>query len=309
MDFPQLPPTRMLERLVPPEGRVEMVLDTDTYNEIDDQFCVVYSLLAPEKLDVLAIYAAPFYNKRSDGPGDGMEKSYEEILRLLERLDKSPEGFAFKGSTGCLPSLDEPERSPAALDLVEKAMTERDGPLYVVAIGAITNVASAILIEPKIIERIVVVWLGGMAHEMPTAREFNLKQDPAASKLIFDCGVPLIHIPCQPVTTHLLTVLPEMEKYVKGRGRIGDYLFEIYREYMGEAPARSKVLWDIVTIGWLINPAWVPTDVVHAPVLTDQLTWSRDNSRHFCRVATFVHRDGIFGDLFARLEKRAGENG
>ncbi|MFC1725309.1 hypothetical protein ACFL4T_06755 [candidate division KSB1 bacterium] len=44
----------------PPAGRVRMVLDTDTYNEIDDQFAVVYSLISPERLNVEAIYAAPF---------------------------------------------------------------------------------------------------------------------------------------------------------------------------------------------------------------------------------------------------------
>ena len=72
-----------ITKLVPPEGKVRMVLDTDTYNGIDDQFAVVYALLSKEKLDVEALYAAPFSNTRSDGPEDGMEKSYEEILRLL----------------------------------------------------------------------------------------------------------------------------------------------------------------------------------------------------------------------------------
>ena len=61
-----------------------MVLDTDTYNEIDDQFAVVYSLISPEKLDVEAIYAAPFFNTRSLSPKDGMEKSYEEISEILD---------------------------------------------------------------------------------------------------------------------------------------------------------------------------------------------------------------------------------
>lgn len=305
MKFPKLSDAMMLERLQPPSGKVDMVLDTDTYNEIDDQFALVYSLLSPEKINVEAVYAAPFHNKRSEGPADGMEKSYEEVLRLLERLDRSPGGFAFKGSAEWLTGRGKPEKSPAALDLIEKAMAKRDAPLCVVAIGAISNVASAFLLEPKIVERIVLVWLAGMAHNWPTARDFNLEQDPAASKLVFDCGVPLVHIPCAPVTTHLRTVLPEMETYVKGRGRIGDYLFEIYREYMGDEPARSKVLWDIVTIAWLLDAEWVPSEIVHAPILTDGLTWSRDNSRHFCRVATFVERDPVFRDLFRKLEANA----
>ena len=50
---------------------------------------------APEKLNVEAVYAAPFTNDRSTGPGDRMEKSYEEILRLLERLHMDAEGDLF----------------------------------------------------------------------------------------------------------------------------------------------------------------------------------------------------------------------
>jgi purine nucleosidase len=104
-DFPEISESERIARLTPPEGKVRMVLDTDTYNEIDDQFAVVYALLSKEKLNVEALYAAPFSNSRSDGPGDGMEKSYEEILRLLDRLGIEPDGFVFKGSRVYLEDL------------------------------------------------------------------------------------------------------------------------------------------------------------------------------------------------------------
>jgi hypothetical protein len=279
-----------------------MVLDTDTYNEIDDQFAVVYSLLSGEKLDVEALYAAPFHNVRSSGPDDGMEKSYQEILRLLSRLGVSPESFVFRGSTGYLPDWESPFRSEAALDLIKRAAAGDSSPLYVVAIGAITNVASAILVEPGIIERIVVVWLGGQPLHWPSAREFNLQQDPQASRLILDCGVPLVHIPCSGVASHLQTTVPEIEQYVRGRGAIGDYLADIFKAYRGEHFAWSKVIWDIACIGYLIDSLWVTTDLVHSPILTDQLTWSVDRSRHLIRFATYVERDPIFRDLFTKLD-------
>ena len=89
MTFPTLSKELLEQRLRPPTGKIRMVLDTDTYNEIDDQFAVAYAMCSPEKLTVEAIYAAPFLNERSTGPGDGMVKSYEEILRLLERLHRA----------------------------------------------------------------------------------------------------------------------------------------------------------------------------------------------------------------------------
>jgi len=253
-----------------------------------------------------ALHAAPFQNSRSAGPEDGMAKSYEEILRVLARLNRPPGDFVFRGSTAYLASAEDPQQSDAARDLVARAMRPNGEPLYVVAIGAITNVASAILIEPRIIERIVIVWLSGHALHWPDTREFNLAQDLHASRLIFDCGVPLVHVPCCGVTTHLHTTMPEIERHVDGKGAIGDYLAQIFREHSGDHFAWSKVLWDMAAVAWIINDQWVPTNIVHSPIVTDQVTWSFDQRRHLIRSASFVHRDPIFRDFFAKLEVANG---
>ncbi len=307
VNFPELTESQRLERLIPPEGHLHMVLDTDTYNEVDDQFAVVYALLSPEKITVEALYAAPFYNSRSSGPADGMERSYQEILRLVDRLGIAPDGLVFRGSTRYLGEASKPVESDAAHDLIRRAMarTPDEAPLYVAAIGAITNVASAILLEPRIIERIVVVWLGGHALHWPDTKEFNLWQDPAAARVVLDCGVPLVQIPVMGVCSHLHTTIPELERYVAGRGAIGDYLAETVKSYHADHFAWSKVIWDISTIAFLLNETWTPTHLVHSPILTDQGTWSFDKSRHLIRSAFYVHRDPIFRDLFTKLAQHA----
>jgi len=289
----------------PGKKPVRMVLDTDTYNEIDDQFALVYSLISPE-LDVRAVYAAPFKNSRSKGPKDGMEKSYEEILRILNKLDKSPDGFAFKGSSSYLTDIKNPEKSPAALDLVSRASkSSSKDPLYVVAVGAITNVSNAILIDPTIIDKIVVVWLGGNGHHWPHQREFNFMQDLNASRIIFDCGVPFVQLACTPVVTHFATTVPEMERYVGGRGPIGDYLLKIFTDYRKDHFGWSKVLWDMTAVAWIIDDRWLPSDLVHSPIVTDNYTLSFDESRHLIRTVKFVNRDPIFRDFFTKLQKQA----
>jgi purine nucleosidase len=303
--FPLLTDAQRLARLEAPTQRVPIVLDTDTYNEIDDQFAVVYALFSADRLDVRAIHAAPFHNDRSAGPGDGMEKSHEEILRLLSRVDRSPEGFVLRGSERWLPAADEPVDSPAARDLIARAMAmPANEPLYVVAIGAITNVASALLMEPRLVERIVVCWLGGHASTWHRTNEFNLRQDLHASRVILDSGVPLALFPCVPVVEHLRTTLPEMERYIAGRGAIGDYLFQIYRDYVQDKPGRSKVIWDLAPLAWLINPGWAEMVSRPSPRLTDQLTWSHDPHRHLIREAIHISRDGVFADLFAKIERQ-----
>ena len=301
MDFPRLSERTRLALLEPPARKVNMILDTDTYNEIDDQFALVYALLSTDRVAVEAVYAAPFHNERSGGPEDGMRKSYDEILRVLDRVGQPHRPPVFTGSTTWLTGPEQPVRSPAADDLIERAMMERTDPLYVVAIGAPTNVSSAILAAPEIITRIVVVWLGGNPTSWPLAWEFNLYQDRHASRLLFDAGVPLVHVPCINVAEHLRTTQAEVERFLSGKSAIADYLCGVYGACYEDHFARSRSLWDVVPIAWLVNPAWVDTVLVHSPILTERHTWSHDPHRHLAREAVAVQRDAIFGDLFRKL--------
>lgn len=298
---------KMLE---PPPGKVPVVLDTDTYNEIDDQYAVAYAILSPERMDVEAIYAAPYLNNRSKSAGDGMEKSYQEILRILKFLNRRPEGFAMRGSDRFMEAAGKPVESPAAHDLIGKAMKPRATPLYVLTVGCPVNVSSAILMEPRIKERIVVVWLGGAAHEWPSAREFNLQQDIHASRVLFDSGVPLVQIPTRNVSEHLRTTVPEAERWLKGRSRLGDYLFGQFLEYeKAHTKGRpenwpwSKVIWDISTVAWIVEPKWIPSAIVPSPILTDDFRWEKQAGRHPIRVARSVQRDAVFHDVFEKLAK------
>ena len=288
--------------VLPPAAAARAVIDTDTYNEIDDQFAVVYALLSPDRIQVEALYAAPFSNERSTGPGDGMRKSHEELHRMLDRLPQHGSTPVHWGSESWLPAPDRPVSSPGATDLVERA-GRADAPLYVVTLGAPTNVASALLMEPAIADRIVVVWLGGNPGYWHRAVEFNVEQDMHASHVLLDSGVPLVHVPCRNVTEHLRTTQPEIDRHVRGTGPIGDYLADIYADHFPDHFARSKVLWDVGAVAWLVEPGWVPTVVVHSPVLTSEGTWSRDLRRHLIREALWADRDAIFGDLFRKLAR------
>lgn len=302
--FPTLDEGFRLKQLEPPTGKVRMVLDTDTYNEVDDQFALAYALLSPDKISLEAVYAAPFKNSRSNSAGDGMEKSYEEILRLLKFMGKSSDGFAFRGSDSYLKNVSKPIESEAAKDLIRKALASSpDNPLYVVPVGCITNIASAILLEPEIIKNIVVVWLGGNSLDWPHQKEFNLVQDVLAAQVVFNSGVPFVVLPTRPVISHFHTTIPELKHYLEGKNELSDYLYDIVVEYSHGREAWSKVIWDVTAVGWLINPSWVSTQIEHSPILTDQVTYSKDHSRHFIRMANSVNRDAIFRDLFEKLAK------
>jgi inosine-uridine nucleoside N-ribohydrolase len=292
-----------------PARQIRAVLDTDTYNEIDDQFALAYSLGSP-CIKLEAVYAAPFHNENSEGPADGMEKSYAEIGRLLDLIGASGQPALpprFRGAQAFCSGV-APVESPAALDLIERAMrmppTSSAGhgqELHVMAIAAPTNIASALLLEPRIAQRIVVVWLGGHPPYWHSADEFNMRQDLAASRVLLDSGVPLVLIPCKNVAEHLRVTVPELESMLGGHGPVAEYLLGSTLEYMKERNVLSKVIWDIAVPAWINFPGAVPTYTSASPILEDGLRWSHDPRRHTIRIAYDVDRDAIFRDLYAKL--------
>ena len=151
-----------LSMLARPKLPADILLDTDTFNEVDDQFALAYLLRCETQLRIQAITAAPFFNENSESPADGMKKSYAEIRRILSlagREDLFPQ--VFPGSETYLPDEKTPVPSPAADRICTIGMEySSERPLYVVAIGAITNVASALIRKPELKERIVVVLAG-----------------------------------------------------------------------------------------------------------------------------------------------------
>lgn len=302
MKWNPMPAEKLIPRLRLPGGKLNMVLDTDTYNEVDDQFALCYSLLSRERLNVQAVYAAPFFNDRSSGPEDGMEKSYDEIVRLLGTMNLQSQGFVFKGSRSYLPGEDTPVISPAAEDLVKKGMAMPEGELlYVTAIGAITNVASALLMEPRLVEKICVIWLGGHPLTWPTAREFNLMQDVKAARVILNSGVPFILVPCMGVASHLTASIPELEAFLGGKNEMCDALVKLFSEYTDDPFGWAKEIWDVSTIGLLVNPDWAPMTVEPSPLLSDDCRWSRDASRHPIGVVQCLNRNAIFRDMYKKL--------
>lgn len=296
-----------LKNLEIPTGPVDMVLDTDAYNEIDDQFAISYALYATEKLNVLALYAAPFFNNRSSSPADGMERSYQEILKLL-RLSKL-ECPVYRGSDRYLPDEQTPVASDAAKHLTELAMRySPEKPLYVVAIGAITNVASALLMKPEIADNIVVVWLGGNALEWHDNIEFNIRQDVASARVVFASGAPLVMLPCLGVVSAFTSTEPELTYWLKGKNDLCDYLVQHTVEAANEyAKGRvwSRVIWDVTTVGWLLNDGrrFMLDKLIPTPIPEYDHHYAQDPRRPLCRYVYHINRDALMGDLFAHISR------
>lgn len=299
----------LMKRLDKPKGKIDVVMDTDTYNEVDDQFAISYMLRCENKLNTKAIYAAPFKNDKAETPREGMEKSYDEIITLLklaEREDLIPN--VYKGSESYLPSETEAVISEAANDLAKRAMEyTEDKPLYVVAIGAITNVASAILINPDIRDRIVIVWLGGSAHDWQWNVEFNLYQDIAAARVIFACGAAVVQLPCMGVVSSFRISEPELREYFLGKNKLCDYLANTVINDMAKVEDKyltwSRVIWDVTAVAWLLDDNFMYDRLEPSPIPEYSHRYSFDKKRHPIRYVYYIDRDKLMNDLVENLTK------
>lgn len=241
------------------------------------------------------------------GPDRGAELSYEEILRVFDKCGVQAEGKVFRGTPGYLQSLDSPADTPAARFIIERARAEGDGPLYILAMGALTNIASAMLMAPDIIDRLVVVWTSGFPSYAPFGNlpSLNLVQDPLASQLLFDCGVPHVYLPGYHVGAQLKLSLPEMDRFVKDKGAIGGYLHHLYTHNplhemfaITDRETKTWVIWDVINVAWLFDASLVSTSLTRSPLLDDALYWQHPEGRHPMREAYDVNRDAIFEEMY-----------
>ena len=294
-----------IKNLSVPKGMADVVLDTDAYNEIDDQFAITYLLKSKDKLNTKAIYAAPFLNEKSVSPKDGMEKSFDEILKLLSLAEGKCD--VFKGAQRYLDNENTPVISPAAQDLVKRAVNySPEKPLYVVAIGAITNIASAILLNPDVAENTVVVWLGGHAHHYHHTKEFNMYQDVAAARVIMQSGVPFVQVPCMGVADRFTVSKPELEFWLKGKNPLADYLAQ---NTMDEADGYAKgkawtrVIWDVTAVAWLLNDSqqFMESRIIPTPVPTYDNVYEENCNGYPMRYVYSIIRDNLMTDLFQKL--------
>ena len=283
----------------------QIIMDTDTYNEIDDQFALVHLLLAErarEDIRVKAITAAPFHNtaRNTDSYQHGMELSYQEISNVINTLDFKWNGPIKKGSSM---SLDETKGALVESDAAElickiaKSHKEDEPPVYILALGALTNIASAILKDPSIREHVVVCTLGGSAFNLHGFTDFNYEQDMTAAQFVFSSGVPIVHFPGYSVTDHLRTSRWELEAHI-GNSRSAQFLYNRFMEFVADYPGRSKPIWDLAPGAWVMDPSCFITEVCETPELTNKNTWIEQNGTHPVRTIRWINRDNIFKNFF-----------
>lgn len=281
----------------------KVILDTDTFNEVDDQFAVAYAYLS-DKIDLLAVNAAPFHNEKCSSFAEGMELSYQEIHKILALTDPDYKTPVFRGSCERITDTKTYVESPAC-DNIIKTVHESDEPIYVVAIGCCTNIASAIMKDPSIMENMIFVWLGANELKMDHSHEFNLSQDVRAGQIVVNNpDLKLLLCPAWCVTGSL-TANIEMIYDLKGHNALCDYLaanVEECYEQAGRPEGWLRIIWDIGLPAVMDIPECATIKTITSPVLTDDLRHGIDSTRHEILYLDALNKDMIFERTWSILK-------
>lgn len=285
---------------VPENRKIRLIINSDAKNEADDQFAIAHALLS-EKFIIKGIIGAHF------GKEDSMIRSYEEckfIVNLMKQEGKFP---IEKGAKEKMKSEVEYEYSDGAKLIVEEALKEDSIPLYVVFLGAITDMACALREHPEIEDKVNVVWVGGGRYPLGS-NEFNLGNDLLAANIIFSSNVNVWQIPSNAYKT-MLASMTEMMIKVKPKGELGKYLMNqmvcFINENINIKPwinTESWVLGDSSAIGVLLEEQKGYYDIIEAPYITEDFKYKYAASNRKIRVYNSLNVRFILEDMFAKLE-------
>ena len=289
---------------MPPISR-RVLLDTDANNEADDQFAIVHALLSPT-LNIRGLIAAHFGTRRSNR---SMEESREEIDLLLNLMNLNGQVVVVNGAAIGIADEQTPRDSAGAQLIIEESkLASADDPLYLAFLGPLTDMATAILLDPEIVDRdIIVVWIGGVGYggvDSCPGIEFNLSNDIAAANVVYDSGITIWQVPSN-VYSMVSVSYTELEEKIGGTSKLADYLITQLVEWNDRwhpGPIESRSLGDSPAVSLMLFPRGGTFRTVPAPRFGQEGHYV-PGSGHPIRVTESVDVRFLVEDMFAKIRK------
>lgn len=279
--------------------KINVILDTDTYNECDDQFALAYLIKSQDMFNIEAITVAPYSHKNHNvSILEGQDLSYNEILKICKLLNFDTNNKVFKGSMGYI-SNGYCEDNDAIRKIIE--VVNKNDKTTILAIGAITNVALAIKKEPSIIDKMEVIWLGGNELGYKDNLEFNFRQDIEAVKIVLKSKVKLTILPCNNIVSNLRIDIDTLRNNLENKSELCNYLIRRFYNDGYHGIEESRVIWDISVVAYMINKNWFKIKKISCPNIKEDTSYEFTEGNHNITFVTKLDRKKIYSDLFRKL--------
>jgi inosine-uridine nucleoside N-ribohydrolase len=176
----------------PAAAKQRVIVNTDAKNEADDQYAIVHAVLTPS-FDLHGIIPAHYGTRKT---ATSMQESHDETVKLLRLMGLEGDVHVADGASGAIADESTPVDSPGAQLIIAEAMQDDPRPLYIAFYGPLTDMASALLLEPRIAERNVrVIWIGGGQWRIQSLERYPRRQcgDEVAGRAVAGAAEHLPH--------------------------------------------------------------------------------------------------------------------
>ena len=300
--------------------KIKILIDTDANNELDDQHALANAFLNEEVFEVVGVTVN---NTRN---GDGNQGQYDEAERIIKLFNKTGEVPLFKGAeksyAEIAPNIKQPDfDGHEAVDfIISEALKVKNEKLVLVPIGKLTNIALAFLKEPKIIDKVRVVWLGA---NYPDPGEYNLDNDTTSVNPVIESGAPFEMVTVRygkPSGSDAVRITPaQVDENLRGKGPVSKYTitgrhggeFNNFGEYSANLFAHidlhgnppSRAMFDMVALAVIKNESWGQKTEIPAPKLIENGWVDQPENKNKIIVWENFNGVAIIGDLFGLMEK------
>ena len=295
------PKSRKVPKIPPKGERLRVIIDTDAKNEIDDIWANALAILSLERFKIEGFVAANFDNNRPEAGPDSIDASFKEIETILSKAGLAGKWPVLRGSAPMRYHY-EPSESEGVDFIIRKAMesTPEDF-LWVVGLGAATDIASAYLKEPRIADRIVVFW--HFRTRWPEkCWNFNVIGDVRAARIVFHSDLSFVLFD---TGTHLYCPMEESEKFLSC-GELGKYLHE-YRYQSSYYQRPNKGFFDLGDIAALVDPSLASWEVTACPEVDWDLSYQFKGTKGSILRCYDIDRDATFTLFNKKLKTFAGK--
>jgi inosine-uridine nucleoside N-ribohydrolase len=196
--------------------------------------------------------------------------------------------------------ITEPADSDGARLIIERAHAGSvDGPLWVVVLGAASNIASALLLDPSITEQIRLVFHARSEWSWPERSEqFNVSGDIPAVRRLLISGVPLVWFD---TGQQLTCPVQETERELLPPGGMAAFLHE-FRKRADHWMSDQKGFYDLGDIAWLIDPSVCTNEVVDVPHMDAKMHFHQNADLGKMVRAHSVSREPVWALFFKRMK-------
>lgn len=282
-------------------------LDSDTGNEIDDLYAIV-RLLKDESIEVVGLSSAHFnnpdllvfakwnaYDTKSLNTLEESQRLNELILNTMD-LAHIPHPKGADRQIGRAWGGIEPRDSPAVQEIIITAKSLNEGEMLdILTLGALTNVASAILIAPEILPHIRVFSLGARYNQITKAwskNEFNIRNDLNAFDYLLD--LKDFDFTVMPLETAAPLQFDRKVTFDKTDDNIPieKILADRWREHAAES--ETRIMWDLALVQAYLLPQHTELLMVNSPAESKSFT---------VRIFSKIDKEALVEDFWTYMKK------